>query len=373
MLSAFFFLFYLGHFYLCVLVLVINAFMFQEILALKRRRELDAEIPRFYFLNWYFFAVANFFIFGNWFNGRIKNNAYLKDLSFLSDSHTHMFTSFALYTVGFIVFVLSLKTGLYKYQFKLFAWTHMTIIVITLQSSTMYVNLYDGMIWFFISTGLVIWNDVAAYVCGRTMGKTPLISLSPKKTWEGFIGALVLTIFFAVVLTQILLSFGTYFICKQPDLTLWRPNLDENCLPNETVYPYHFYDQHHPTPAFMRSIPLPSWWRPIHFHALALAVFASLIAPFGGFFASGFKRAFKIKDFADTIPGHGGITDRFDCQITMGMFTWLYRVTFVGSNATTAVCVGVCKLIMDHVNTLTPEQQQQTLHFVKSLSNATTS
>jgi hypothetical protein len=27
-------------------------------------------------------------------------------------------------------------------------------------------------------------------------------------------------------------------------------------------------------------------WRPIHFHALVLAIFASLIAPFGGFFAS---------------------------------------------------------------------------------------
>ena len=35
----------------------------------------------------------------------------------------------------------------------------------------------------------------------------------------------------------------------------------------------------------------------------------------GGFFASGFKRAFELKDFGDTIPGHGGITDRFDCQV----------------------------------------------------------
>lgn len=49
-------------------------------------------------------------------------------------------------------------------------------------------------------------------------------------------------------------------------------------------------------------------------HAIVLAMFASIIAPFGGFFASGFKRSFKIKDFGDSIPGHGGMTDRMDCQ-----------------------------------------------------------
>ena len=46
-----------------------------------------------------------------------------------------------------------------------------------------------------------------------------------------------------------------------------------------------------------------------------MAIFASIIAPFGGFFASGFKRGFKIKDFGDSIPGHGGMTDRMDCQV----------------------------------------------------------
>jgi len=34
---------------------------------------------------------------------------------------------------------------------------------------------------------------------------------------------------------------------------------------------------------------------PIQWHSLCLGLFASIIAPFGGFFASGFKRAFKIK------------------------------------------------------------------------------
>ena len=42
-------------------------------------------------------------------------------------------------------------------------------------------------------------------------------------------------------------------------------------------------------------------------------IFSALIAPYAGFFASGMKRAYKIKDFADTLPGHGGFMDRLDC------------------------------------------------------------
>jgi hypothetical protein len=52
-----------------------------------------------------------------------------------------------------------------------------------------------------------------------------------------------------------------------------------------------------------------------------MATFASLVAPFGGFFASGFKRAFNIKDFGHSIPGHGGMTDRMDCQYVQLPFT----------------------------------------------------
>ena len=35
---------------------------------------------------------------------------------------------------------------------------------------------------------MVVINDVMAYMFGFFFGRTPLIQLSPKKTWEGFIG-----------------------------------------------------------------------------------------------------------------------------------------------------------------------------------------
>lgn len=35
------------------------------------------------------------------------------------------------------------------------------------------------------------------------------------------------------------------------------------------------------------------------------------------------------QDFGYFIPGHGGVTDRFDCQVVMGLFTFLYQKTFV--------------------------------------------
>ncbi|MBA0836788.1 hypothetical protein Goarm_008983, partial [Gossypium armourianum] len=84
---------------------------------------------------------------------------------------------------------------------------------------------------------------------------------------------------------------------------------------------------------------LPGWisqwfpWKeisvlPVQWHALCFGLFASIIAPFGGFFASGFKRAFKIKDFGDSIPGHGGITDRMDCQVRKWNLFILVNVVF---------------------------------------------
>jgi phosphatidate cytidylyltransferase len=74
---------------------------------------------------------------------------------------------------------------------------------------------------------------------------------------------------------------------------------------------------------------------PIQLHALAYGVFASLVAPFGGFLASAIKRAYGIKDFDSFIPGHGGVMDRMDCQLIMLLFTWVHFNTFIKSQMTT--------------------------------------
>jgi hypothetical protein len=38
-----------------------------------------------------------------------------------------------------------------------------------------------------------------------------------------------------------------------------------------------------------------------------------------------------MKDFGQTIPGHGGVTDRFDCQMIMAMFAYVYFWNYVAS------------------------------------------
>ena len=59
-------------------------------------------------------------------------------------------------------------------------------------------------------------------------------------------------------------------------------------------------------------------------YSIVIAVFASIIAPFGSFFASGVKRAFKIKDYGSIIPGHGDRTNRFASQGLMAGFVFFY-------------------------------------------------
>jgi len=69
--------------------------------------------------------------------------------------------------------------------------------------------------------------------------------------------------------------------------------------------------------------------KPAVFYTIVYAVFASFIAPYVGFMASGFKRAAGIKDFATTLPGHGGMMDRFDCISIMSLFNYFFITNFI--------------------------------------------
>ncbi|KAL9260184.1 Phosphatidate cytidylyltransferase 1-like protein [Drosera capensis] len=324
MFGGFAFILYIGHLYICALVVVLQVLMARELFSLLRKAHEDRRLPGFRLLNWHFFFTAMLFVYGRILSQRFFNTVTSDQVLYRLVSSLikyHMVICYFLYILGFMWFILTLKKKMYKYQFGQYAWTHMILIVVFTQSSFAVANIFGGIFWFLFPASLIIINDIAAYIFGFFFGKTPLIKLSPKKTWEGFIGASVTTIISAFVLAYVLGQFK-WLTCPRKDLsTGWL-----DCDPGPLFKPVYF------------SLPgwLPQWfpWNeiavlPVQWHALWLGLFASIIAPFGGFFASGFKRAFKIKDFGDSIPGHGGITDRMDCQMVMAVFAYIYHQSFV--------------------------------------------
>lgn len=66
---------------------------------------------------------------------------------------------------------------------------------------------------------LVIANDIFAYIFGRLFGRTKLIELSPKKTWEGFIGGFISSVFWAFILSALMIKIP-YLICPQYQFTI---------------------------------------------------------------------------------------------------------------------------------------------------------
>lgn len=77
----------------------------------------------------------------------------------------------------------------------------------------------------------------------------------------------------------------------------------------------------------------------LQIHSIWFAMFASVIAPFGGFYASAIKRTYGLKDFDSVIPGHGGVMDRMDCQFITALFTSVYYNTFIR-------CVVMCRVCL---------------------------
>ncbi|XP_075476450.1 phosphatidate cytidylyltransferase 1-like isoform X2 [Primulina tabacum] len=265
-----------------------------------------------------------------------------------------MVICYFLYIAGMMWFILTLKKKMYKYQFGQYAWTHMILIVVFTQSSFTVANIFEGIFWFILPASLIAINDVAAYFFGFFFGRTPLIKLSPKKTWEGFIGASIATIISAFLLANILGSFP-WMTCPRKDLSTGWLDCDPGQLFKSEYYSFPLW--------------IPQWfpWKgisvmPVQWHALCLGLFASIIAPFGGFFASGLKRAFKIKDFGDSIPGHGGFTDRMDCQMVMAIFAYIYFQSFIFTQ------INSVDMILDQITrNLSFEEQGRLYHMLGQL------
>ena len=293
-------------------------------------------IPHFRTVVWMWFAVACVYSFAN----PDLLNIPFHEYSSLSSTFTilqfqlgaaqiHEWISFSLYVATFCFTVLALKKGHFEYQMQQLAWTMLSIILVTMQSKGVILNVYNGLFWVVFPAVLVIVNDVMAYFCGVALGrkiyKGPFLpDLSPNKTWEGFIGAGVFTVLAGWYLPMLWGS-NRYMVCGFND---WNQN-GAACTIPQVFVPREFeiwqlslfYDDTATLPKFTAS--------EMQLHGMCLALFASCIAPFGGFFASAIKRAYGIKDFGVLFPGHGGFTDRLDCQFIMGFCTNIHYHTFI--------------------------------------------
>jgi len=352
----------MGHVYMIVLVLICQTLVYREVTALfslataenetQGKGAVKVKDPWSKTLNWYFFAVTNYFLYGESIIYYFKHVVFA-DAQLLPFATNHRMISFTLYVIGFMGFVMSLQKGYLKQQFGLFCWVHMTLLMIVVSSHFIVNNILEGLIWFWVPASLVICNDVFAYIWGITIGRTPLIKLSPKKTVEGFVGAFFSTMIFALFWGTLFMR-SNYMICPVHDLGVSAWNSIQ-CKPNP-IFVWREMPLLRPVAAFVstllgRSITaIP--YAPYHLHLLVMACFASLVAPFGGFFASGFKRAFNIKDFGHSIPGHGGMTDRMDCQFLMGVFTYVYYSSLIREHHVT-----VGSILQTIVSGLTTEEQ----------------
>eukprot|EP00118_Oscarella_pearsei_P029111 m.3688 g.3688 ORF g.3688 m.3688 type:complete len:423 (+) comp9699_c0_seq1:109-1377(+) len=327
LLGTFALLIYLGPVALWLLVAAIQLKFYHEIITIGHSQYKKHQLPLFRTLQWYFLAASNYLIHVETLKCHF-DELFETEAAFHLLLHHHRLISFMLYTFGFVMFVLTLKKDYYAVQFTQFGWTHVTLLLVVSSSYMIIQNIFSGMIWFLVPVLLVICNDIMAYIFGFFFGRTSLIKLSPKKTWEGFIGAAFSTLIFAYFLGYFLSQYK-YFVCPVDYVA------KTNSLPTEcdvsSVFVWTEYTVPQPIQSLMGLVGIRVGvvhMYPFQIHSLFLALFSSLVAPFGGFFASGFKRAFNVKDFGDIIPGHGGIVDRFDCQMIMAVFAYVWVYSF---------------------------------------------
>lgn len=127
-----------------------------------------------------------------------------------------------------------------------------------------------------------LWiNDTMAYIVGSFIGKTPFSKISPKKTWEGTLGGIILCV----------LAIGFLF--------------------------EYFSYKGFVNPLFHQSV----WF--------IIAGISAIAGTAGDLLESKIKRMADVKDSGSIMPGHGGFLDRFDSLLIATPFVWLYVALFV--------------------------------------------
>lgn len=149
-------------------------------------------------------------------------------------------------------------------------------IALPLGLMSMYYTLADGKALLMIMFVMIWLNDTGAFLVGSMIGKHKLFPrISPKKSWEGFVGGVVFAIL-AGILGKILL------------------------------------------PVYFESITL------VGLAGLGLVV--GIFATWGDLAESLIKRTLGVKDSGNILPGHGGILDRIDSLLLVVPASLLYLI-----------------------------------------------
>ena len=328
-----------GHTFVIVTGILVQIECFREMVNV-RYKEGGAAMPLFRTLQWSWFFVSLMATHGqsmdDWFNEREELSSLAKYTKYIA------LISFIAYCVVMMGTVMTFKKHLLKLQFQQIMWTLLTICLVVFQFKSFTTNVLHGLFWWAYPALLVIANDVSAYLVGKSCGghffKSTFWELSPNKTWEGFIGAGLFTMVVAFFL-PLLLGNMSWFTCPAPPPTGMGFNPFPEPLFCEPAA--IFVTVPYAVPAILRQlsynmVPTRVSLMPMQLHGLLYGLFASIVAPFGGFMASAIKRAYNIKDFESVIPGHGGLMDRMDCQLVMIVFTFLHHLTFVAKDPSVA-------------------------------------
>jgi phosphatidate cytidylyltransferase len=209
MIFLFYGIIYLGHGWVTWMVAALQTQIFRELVNVRynnyradKRKILKRDAPRFRTIQWGWFFVAMFYSYGHaattyaLLGDRQKTFERLVGVelgvcsplacwlpltkSFLNIGPTkqvfekvfrvHQWVSFVLYSVTFVITILSFKKGIVKYQFEQLTWTLLTIIMVVSQMNLAVYNIFEGLFWFLLPCSLVVCNDCFAYFCGFAFG-----------------------------------------------------------------------------------------------------------------------------------------------------------------------------------------------------------